>query len=197
MRSDGPPPRGRARPFLLATVLLLGSRAAFPEVVERVLAAVDRRPIMLSEVSALEALRGFAREAAIEAAIDEHLMFREASRMPSAAAAASREDEALGEVLGAHPGLRGRVPEEEIRRVLRRQAVILKYVDLRFLPQVRLGDDVVREAYDAEYAGRADAPPFEEASSAVRAKLVRRDLDARIEGWVKELRAGAEIRYNP
>jgi hypothetical protein len=195
MRSRGARPRGGARPFLLAAVLLLGSRAAFPEVVERVLAAVDRRPIMLSEVRALVALRGFAREAAVEAAIDEHLMFREASRMPSAAA--SREDEALREVLAAHPGLLGRVPEAEIRRLLRRQAVILKYVDLRFLPQVRLGDEVVREAYDAEYAGRADAPPFEEAAEAVREKLVRRDLDARIEGWVKELRAGAEIRYNP
>ncbi len=46
-------------------------------------------------------------------------------------------------------------------------------------------------------ARRPDAPSFAEVSGPLREQLVRRDLDARIEGWVKELRAGAEVRYNP
>jgi hypothetical protein len=75
--------------------------------------------------------------------------------------------------------------------------VILKYVDLRFRPQVRVSDEVVREAYEDEHAGRAEAPAFADAAGKIRDRLVGRDLDARIEGWVKELRAGAEIRYNP
>jgi hypothetical protein len=56
----------------------------------------------------------------------------------------------------------------------RRQATILKYVDFRFRPQVRVTSE------DAEE----------------RARLEADDLDARIEAWVKDLRAGARIRYN-
>jgi hypothetical protein len=36
-----------------------------------------------------------------------------------------------------------------------------------------------------------------EVEEALRERLARRDLSERIEAWVKELRAGAEIRYNP
>ena len=168
------------------------------EVTERVLAAVDKRPILLSEVRALEAVRGLARQAAVDALIDEDLMLREASRLPAAAAAASlEEDKAYGELLTTRPELAGRVAEGDLRRLVRRQATILRYVTLRFLPQVRVSDEVVREAYAAEYGQRTDPPSFAEASGPLREQLVRRDLDARIEGWVKELRAGAEVRYNP
>jgi hypothetical protein len=189
----------RPRPLFLALLALLASGAGFAaaEIKERVLAAVDKRPILLSEVLALEVVRGLARPAAVDALIDEDLMLREASRLPAAAAAASLEDKAYGELLAAHPELQARVPEADLRRLVRRQAIILQYVTLRFLPQVRVSDEVLREAYAAEYGQRADAPSFAEASASLREQLVRRDLDARIEGWVKELRASAEVRYNP
>jgi hypothetical protein len=181
----------------LALLLVLGAAPLAGEVVERVLAAVDRRPILLSEVSALQAVRGLARPAAVDALIDEGLMYREAARLPAALAAASEEDALLEELLRARPGLLDEAPEREVRRLVRRQAVILKYVELRFRPQVRIGEELVREAYDREHAGRPGAPSFGAAAEALRARLARQDLDARIEGWVKELRAGAEIRYNP
>lgn len=189
--------RSRRRFVVSALVVFLSRLPGAAEVVERVLAAVDRRPIFLSEVQAAEAVRGFSRQIAIDTLIDESLMFREASRLPVAAAAAGQEEEHLRELLTSHPDLVGRVAEADLRRLVRRQAVILKYVELRFLPQVRISEDVVREAYDTEQAGHADALPFAAAAESIRARLVRRDLDARIEGWVKELRAGAEIRYNP
>ncbi len=145
----------------------------------------------------MEAVRGLTRRQAIDALIDEDLMLREAARLPAAAAAANLEDQAYAELLSTRPDLRGLVAEADLRRLVRRQAVILQYVNLRFLPQVRVSDEVVREAYGAEYGSRPDAPSFAEASGPLREQLERRDLDARIEGWVKELRAGAEIRYNP
>jgi hypothetical protein len=205
MRSDRPrcgrpSPTGaaslRRRFVLVALVAVLTSGKGAAEEVERVLASVDRRPILLSEVRALEAVRGLARPVAIDALIDESLMFREAARLQSAASAALQEEEALREILTSHPDLLDRAAEADVRRLVRRQAVILRYVELRFLPQVRISDEVVREAYDREHAGRPEAPPFEAAAESVRARLARQDLDARIEGWVKELRAGAEIRYN-
>lgn len=194
MRSDR---RGVTLGLGLGSLLAFGLLPAGAEVSERVLAAVDRRPILLSEVKALEVVRGLARGAAVDALIDEDLMLREASRLPAAAAAASLEDKAYGELLATHPELLGLVAEADLRRLVRRQAVILQYVTLRFLPQVRVSDDVVREAYALEFGALPDAPSFAEVEGPLRERLVRRDLDARIEGWVKELRAGAEIRYNP
>lgn len=194
MRSDR---LARALAVALPALLAAGSIPAAAEIQERVLAAVDKRPILLTEVQALEAVRGLSRPAALDALIDEDLMLREASRLPAAAAAAGLEEKAYGELLAAHPELKDRVAEADLRRLVRRQAVILQYVTLRFLPQVRVSDDVLREAYAAEYGQRADAPSFAEASGPLRERLVRRDLDARIEGWVKELRAAAEVRYNP
>jgi hypothetical protein len=189
--------RGRALAVTFFALVSSSASRAPAEVKERVLAAVDKRPILLSEVQALEAVRGLARPAAIDALIDEDLMLREASRLPAATAAASLEGEAYRELVATRPELADRVAEVDLRRLVRRQAIILKYVNLRFLPQVRVSDDVVREAYAAEYGQRAAAPSFAEVAAAVREQLVRRDLDARIEGWVKELRAGAEVRYNP
>jgi hypothetical protein len=194
MRSD---PRARSLRAVILALLAFGPCPAPAEIKERVLAAVDKRPILLTEVLAVEAVRGLGRRAAVDALIDEDLMVREASRLPAAAAAASLEDKAYAELLTANPELSARVAEADLRRLVRRQAIILKYVTLRFLPQVRVSDDVLREAYTAEYGQRPDAPSFAEASVPLRERLVRQDLDARIEGWVKELRAGAEVRYNP
>lgn len=190
------PRRGsRALAFL---AFLASAPAPLPaEVKERVLAAVDKRPILLSEVKAVEAVRGLSRPAAVDALIDEDLMLREAKHLPGAAAAASLEDDAYRDLVASRPELLGPVAEADLRHLLRRQAIILRYVTLRFLPQVRVPDEVVREAYAAEYGARPDAPTFAAVSGTLREQLVRRDLDARIEGWVKELRAAAEVRYNP
>jgi hypothetical protein len=93
-------------------------------------------------------------------------------------------------------GARG-VSEADLRALARRETAILKYVHFRFLPQIRVEDSAVRKAYDEELGGRAGVPPFEAAAQEIRQRLVDRELDLRIESWVKELRAGAEIRYNP
>ena len=64
----------------------------------------------------------------------------------------------------------------------------------RFRPQVRVSEEAVRAAYDA--AGRGEEGSYEEAAPGIRARLAEEDLSRRIEGWVKELRQVAEIRYN-
>jgi hypothetical protein len=107
----------------LLSLLLLAAPAG-AEVRERILAVVDDRPILLTEVRVVERVLGLDTAGALEKLIDEWLMFREAARIPQAAVAAEVEE-------------------------------------------------------------------------ALRERLARRDLSERIEAWVKELRAGAEIRYNP
>lgn len=177
--------------------MVSGGAAARAEVIERILAAVDGRPVLLSEVRAEELVRGLARAAALEALIDERLMFREAARLPQSAPTADEEEKAWRSLLDKAPALATAASEQDLRYLARRQATILKYVVLRFSPQVRVTEEEVAKAYQEEYDGRPEAPPLAEAAGLIKERLSRRALDERIEAWVRELRAGADIRYNP
>jgi len=186
--------RSRAAASILAG-LLAAPGAAQGNVVERILAVVDGRPLLLSEVRVLERLRGLDEKAAVDALIDERLMFREAARLPQAVVSAEEEERAYGELAARVPAGAG-ATEEDLRRLARRQTAILKYIEFRFRPQVRVEDEEVRAAHDEERAARPETPPFEAVAEQLRARLESEELDQRIEEWVKELRAGAEIRYN-
>jgi hypothetical protein len=174
-------------------------QAALPrtEIVERVVAVVDERPLLLSDVRAQQAVSDLGEAAAIEAAIDERLMYAEAARIPQAEVPAEEEDRALALLLETRPALRSEVGEPELRRLLRRQLAILKYVEFRFRPQVRVSDDEVRRAWEEEQAGNPAGPALEDEQDEIRARLERRALDERVEAWVKELRARADVRYVP
>jgi hypothetical protein len=189
-------------PSSLGLALLLAASSAAAEetdrgrdVVERVLAVVDERPLLLSEVRAVEAVRGLGRAHALEASIDERLMHEEAARLPQAAVSDADADRALEALLASRPALEDRVPRAELRRLIRRQAAILRYVEFRFRPQVRIREEELRAAWNEDYRGKPEGPPFEEAAPTLRARLERRALDERIEEWVRNLRSRAEIRY--
>jgi hypothetical protein len=179
--------------FELAAVLLVLATTGRAGVVERILAVVDGRPVLLSEVAVFERVRGETQRQALEGLIDEQLMYREAARLPQASLTADEEQRAFASLRAQLPSASAD-EEEQLRRLSRRQAAILKYVGFRFRPQVRVSEEAVRAAYEAE--GRGEEGSFEEAAPAIRARLAEEDLSRRIEGWVKELRKVAEIRYN-
>jgi hypothetical protein len=156
----------------LALMLSVSVAAEAATIVERVLAVVDGRPVLLSEVRLVQQVRGEDAGPALEALIDEHLMFAAALRLPQAALTDAEEAAALLALSARVPG--GSGDADALRRMARRQATILKYVDFRFRPQVRI------TAEDPEE----------------RARLERDELDARIEAWLKDLRAAADVRYN-
>jgi hypothetical protein len=185
----------RAAPSLLAMILLAGTVSA--DVVERVLAAVDDTPVLLSEVRALERLKRIGREAALQALIDQTLMLREASRLKEAAPLLEEEQRALLSLKTQLAPGAASLDEELLRRIARRESVILKYVELRFRPQLRVDDAELLSAYQEQYGGRPGAPPFEAVESELSASLTSRALESRIEAWVAELRSGARIRLNP
>ena len=86
-------------------------------------------------------------------------------------------EQALRPLRQAHPGLEDRVPPAELRRLLQRQLAILKYIDFRFQPQIRISEEALREAWNEDYRGQPEGPPFEEAVPELRARLERRGLD--------------------
>jgi hypothetical protein len=179
----------------LAAFCCLAARGARAEVVERILAVVDDAPILFSDVRATASLKRVDEAAALELLIDERLMLREAARLPEAAVEPEAEEQAL-RGLRKTASVAPEIGEGQLRRIARRQLLILRYVEFRFRPQLRVGEDQLRRAYDAELNSRLDAPGFEAAEPELRARLLERALSERIEAWVKELRAGAVIRYN-
>ncbi len=186
----------RARLALPLLLVAVAARAAEPVVVERVLAVVDGAPILQSEVRLFERLRGVAREAALAAVVDERLMYQEATRLTRTALTAEQEDAAYRSLLATSP-LAVALPEPDLRRLARRQAVILRYVDFRFRPQVRVTDEELRRAFDEQAGGSSAPADFESAAGALREALERRQLDERIEAWVADLRAAADVRVTP
>jgi hypothetical protein len=180
--------------FDLVTALLLAAvPSPAPAVVERILAVVDGRPVLLSEVAVFGKVRGQQERPALDGLIDEQLMYHEAARLPQAALSPEEDERALA-------SLKARVQastpdeEEQLLRLAHREAAILKYVEFRFRPQVRVAEEAVRAAYDGQ--AHPDGQSFAEAAPAIRERLAQADLSRRIEEWVKELRRAAEIRYN-
>jgi hypothetical protein len=193
-RAGGRPAR-RFSVALLAALGLAPGLAAGGTTVERILAVVDGRPLLLSEVNAVVNLKGLDERAALESLIDEWLMLREARRLPQAAVTPAEEEAAFASLasrLGSPPP----VPVEDLRRLARREAAILKYIEFRFRPQVRVSDEQLQAAYQSEYGAQAEPPPLESVSEGLRERLAAADLDSKVEAWVRELRTSAEIRYN-
>ncbi len=187
-------------PVLLAALvpglaLAQDAKARPVETIEHVVAVVDERPLLWSDVRALRAVRGLDEDAARDATIDERLMYVEAARLPQAEVSSEEEGRALALLVEKRPALRGEVGESDLRRLLRREMAILKYVEFRFRPQVRVSDADVRQAWEQEQAGRPAGPAFEDEQEELRGRLERRALDERIEAWVRELRQRADVRY--
>lgn len=191
--------RSRARASWIALLLAAGpggaTVSAQDQVVERILAVAEGRPVLLSEVRLIQGLRGIDEKAALEELIDERLMLREAGRLAESAVTAAEEERALARLRETSPFARA-APEPSLRRLVRRQTAILKYVDFRFRPQVNTSDADVRAAYEQRYADVTGAPSYEDAAPGLRQELLAQALDLRIEAWVAELRRQAAIRYN-
>ena len=178
----------------MPTNLLLALLLLSPAVVERVLAVVGGRPVLLSETRALQEVRGVAPAAALDLMVDETLMYDQASRTPQAAVSVEEVESARDALYERRPELRSQVARADLTRLLKRQLAILKYIDFRFRPQARPTDEELQQAYAEEYGSRPEAPAFDTVADALRDRLVRRQLDQKVEAWIQELRAAAEIR---
>ena len=178
----------------LAGVAGAAAQPATPGVttIESVVAVVDGRPLLLSDQRAVEQVRGLPPPAALEALVDERLMQIEASRLPQSEVLPEEDEQATRELLERRPALAPLVPAHDLRRLVRRQLAILKYVEFRFRPQLRVSDEDVRAAFERD---PSVGDSLEEAKERVRQRLERHALDERVEAWVGELRARAEVRY--
>ena len=184
--------RSRRMLLLSAGLLALGAGSAFAAtLVERTMAFVNKRPVLLSDVTLTRALLKLGEAEAVERAIDESLMFEEASRLvtqtpPEEAVARAILD------LEAKAGLG--FSAVALRRKAVVQLAIANYIELRLRPQVRVEDGEVRRVFNERVVNDPEPPPFNLVADAIRESLEQRALDQKIEEWVASLRRREEVR---
>jgi len=175
----------------VATLVLLSASASAGELIERTVAFVNKRPILLSDVRLTKALLGLDDEPAVERSIEEALMFEEASRLLSGVPA---EEKVATEIKNLETRSGGGFSQAALRRKALAQIAISDYIDLRLRPLVRVDDAEVRRTFGDKAKDDPKAPAFDEVEDRIRESLERRSLDRRIEEWVTSIKRRADIR---
>jgi predicted ribosome quality control (RQC) complex YloA/Tae2 family protein len=191
MRSD----RGSRRllaPLLMGATLALSASADAGAIVERTLAFVNKKPVLLSDVALTRALLQVDDKDALERTIEEVMMYEDASRLLSEPARpADLEVAVLALKERAGPGFK----TPALTRKALVQLAIKSYIDIRLRPLVRVDDAEVRKVFNERLAGLARPEALSAVAPEIRDQLERRALDQRIEEWVTSLRRREEVRF--
>ena len=204
----------------LAIVLISGVLCS-AEVVDRMMAVVNRQVILQSEVEQaarvefllngkpLEQLNQDALKATLERLIDQDLLEQQIitttqlDATPAELAARLLEvraqipgatnDEAWQAMLAAY-GL----TEQDVESQLDSQIRILRFVDLRFRGLVRVDRTAITVYYDETLVPElrkrgADVPPMDQVSDKIRQILVEQRIDGLLNTWLQTLRAQGHI----
>lgn len=163
-------------------------------VIERAVAFVAKKPVLLSDVELAMALLKLDEAAAIESSIDERLMFEEASRLVSETPSDELVERA---VLVLRQKAGDRFTQAALRRKALVQLAIASYIDQRLRPQVRVEDAEVRKAFNESVVSDAQTSAFTLVADAIRESLEQRALDQKIEEWVGSLRRREDVRRVP
>ena len=181
----------RLRARSLLTMALLAHSAFAGTVIERTMAFVHKRPVLLSDVELTRTLLKLDEAEAVERTIDEFLMFDEASRLIT-------QSPAEEVVVRGRQDLQAKAGPGFSFAALRRKALvqlaIANYIDLRLRPQVRVEDAEVRRVFNERVVNDPEPPPFNLVADAIRESLEQRSLDQKIEEWVASLRRREEVR---
>ena len=203
---------------LLAVLLLVGLPAVQgsllrAEIVDRVVAMVDRDVITLSEAEQARELR-MVRGAAdaslaevVERLIEARLIEREVGRYPAEPISdedVARAEQSVHRQFPSEADFRMAledqgIGEADLRQLLRRQLVISRYLDRRFRAMVYVSDEEIRDYYQKELlpllsADHEKAPPMESVAPVIHQILEEREFNHRVDGWIEELKERANIR---
>jgi peptidyl-prolyl cis-trans isomerase SurA len=201
----------RSRTLFFGLLALMASAFARAELVDRIVAIIDREVVTLSEAEQAQEI-AFARAKedvalvdVVERLIESRLVEREVERFTSEPVPSELVERAFDEVRAGSPEgaafqrmlERSGLSEEELRATLRRQVAVAQYLERRFRPLTFVTDDQIEAYYRDELApsvSRERLPELAEVSDSIRRILEERAFNARVEEWITGLKDRATIR---
>ena len=198
---------------LVSMVLVLNAASVRAELVDRVVAVIDRDVITLSEAEEAQefrTLRGqeaLPLEQVVERLIEARLIEREVSRYPEDALPQEPIDAAVDSIrasfssptaFAASLSARG-LSEDQLETIIRRQLTIQRYLESRFRPLVFVTEDEVQRYYDnvllpdVTQAGET-VPELASVEEAIHRILEERVFNQRIDEWITRLKVRSQIR---
>jgi parvulin-like peptidyl-prolyl isomerase len=203
------------------TLFLISAVLCSAEVVDRMVAVVNRQVILQSEVEQtarvefllngkpLDQLNEAALKATLERLIDQDLLEQQIITATQLGASPAELAARLREVRAQIPGATDDqtwktmlatygLTEQDVAAQLDSQIRILRFVDLRFRGLVRVDRTAItiyyQETLVPELRKRgADVPPMDQVSDKIRQILVEQRIDGLLNTWLQTLRAQGHI----
>lgn len=210
----------RVLAILLGTVLLAAasSKAHGGETIDRIIATVNKQPLLLSDWEGSLRMEAFLegkpissftdaeRKAALNRLIDRELLMQQmqADYGPTAQEVSARvqsiraqlklaNDETWSSSL-SHCGL----AETDVQAFVKSQLQVMRFVDLRLRPTVRVDEEAIQAYYrdslvpEVKKAG-AEPEPLQQVRPKIREILVQQKMDGVLETWLSNLRSQSEV----
>jgi hypothetical protein len=199
---------------LVGFALWLAAEAEAVEIVDRIVAVVDRDVITLSEAERalkLGILKGGTEPLSLAEAVDRlvelRLVEREVERYPAPAIGREKIGAALAAVRStfdseesfARALAQAEMSQSELEAELRSQLAVNDYLERRFRLVIQVGEAEIRRYYQEELLpelGRMGQPepPLEAVSDAIRRILEERQFNSQVAAWIDQLKARANVR---
>ena len=204
-----------------APLILLLAAALLPaEIIDQIAATVDNQVITTSEVDEALRVAAFlngetpdlgpaARRKMADRLIEQILVLREMGLTRYPEPAASEIADTLKQVKDRFAGDAAfqqelstyRLTAQKLERALRRQITLIRFIDLRFRPEVQVQDSDVMQYYETVFLpelrkkGIKPEPAFDDVSDQCEEELTARLVDKRVDAWLVEARSRARIEY--
>jgi hypothetical protein len=212
-------PRGGSHFVLRISYFVLLCCLARSEIIDRVAVTIDSQPITESQV--LEELRVTAflngekpdlspanRRRTADRLVEQALIRREMEFTHDTVPEGTEIEGALKAVKSRFADQAGFERElkacgigaDELGQALGRQAAVLRFIELRFRPQVQVQEAEVRQYYETVYLAecqRKQLQPasFEEARPQCEEALAQQRVDKQVGAWLAEMKGRTRIRY--
>jgi parvulin-like peptidyl-prolyl isomerase len=191
------------------------------EIIDQIAATVDNQVITTSEIGEALRVAAFlngekpdlspaARRRMADRLIEQILVRREMELTrypePSAADIAAALNDAKSRFAGEAQFQQGlaeyKLTRPEVEDALRRQITLVRYIDLRFRPEVQVQENEVMQYYETVFLpeirkkGIKPEPSFEDARAECEERLTTVLVDKRVDTWLAEARGQARIAYD-
>ena len=205
-----------------AALVFAGSPARAGDVIDRIVATVNRHIILQSDWEDALCFEAFTagkpveqlsvgeRKAALDRLIDQELLREQIQAADFPHASAEEVSRRVSEIRKQYPGsetdlgwraalARYHLSENELRNRLALQLDLLRLVDARLRPTVQIDSSSIESYYQHELLPQlrqsgAREVPLAEVTPKIKELLTQQKMNQLLTAWLQNLRAGSEIR---